>query len=398
MKRLFAFLLVLMMVLEMFPAAAIHAHATEIEAPVTEETVPEETSAPTEETEPATEAAEPATEPTEPAVESTEPAAEETEPVEDSVDPQLSEVSTDATAAAQSELSATIEKQIRAFAKSIDQKNADDDAALELASHGMFGRGKKLSVGKNHALTAALMNSELAQVALTRFCEKAIRSMQQLDLEQMKHAHGNIQWGGTADSFYLLYVFSAADKSLNEREWSLIGTTHYAKNRNEYDESLDWMAGCTAVRMSFERSKVAANVATYPGGSFTDTVFDRFDIFFRNITADNFVLNNDTGTGFAGDKIDDTVTILTATAGLTDKFHIGFRRFAQRFTVRHLRSTGIGFDFEFTDQAIQNNFQMQLTHTGDDGLTGFFVTVDPEGRVFIRESDQTFGQLVTVTG
>ena len=274
MKRLFAFLLVLMMVLEMFPAAAIHAHATEIEAPVTEETVPEETSAPTEETEPATEAAEPATEPTEPAVESTEPAAEETEPVEDSVDPQLSEVSTDATAAAQSELSATIEKQIRAFAKSIDQKNADDDAALELASHGMFGRGKKLSVGKNHALTAALMNSELAQVALTRFCEKAIRSMQQLDLEQMKHAHGNIQWGGTADSFYLLYVFSAADKSLNEREWSLIGTTHYAKNRNEYDESLDWMAGCTAVRMSFERSKVAANVATY---QVTLDFRDRFD-------------------------------------------------------------------------------------------------------------------------
>ena len=87
--------------------------------------------------------------------------------------------------------------------------------------------------------------------------------MQQLDLDQMEFTKGNIQWGGTTDSFYLLYVFSSADKSLKEREWSLIGTTHYAKNRNEYDESLDWMAGCTAVRMSFKRAKVAANAATY---------------------------------------------------------------------------------------------------------------------------------------
>ena len=45
------------------------------------------------------------------------------------------------------------------------------------------------------------------------------------------------------------------------------------------------------------------------GGGFTDTVFDRFDIFLGNVTADNFVLNGDSGTAFLRDKVDDTVTI-----------------------------------------------------------------------------------------
>ena len=109
--------------------------------------------------------------------------------------------------AAGDDLAAIIEEQIRAFADSIDKSNADDTAATALAKHGITGGGKKLSVGKSHALTATLMNSELAQKALTVFCERAIRSMQQLDLDQLEYVRGNIQWSGTTDSFYLLYVF-----------------------------------------------------------------------------------------------------------------------------------------------------------------------------------------------
>lgn len=51
-------------------------------------------------------------------------------------------------AASTDDLEPIIEKQIRAFADSIDKSNADDDAALALAGHGMSGRGKPLRLEK----------------------------------------------------------------------------------------------------------------------------------------------------------------------------------------------------------------------------------------------------------
>ena len=44
-------------------------------------------------------------------------------------------------------LEAAVDKQIRAFGDSIDKSNADDDAAVALAGHGMTGRGKTLRAG-----------------------------------------------------------------------------------------------------------------------------------------------------------------------------------------------------------------------------------------------------------
>ena len=75
------------------------------------------------------------------------------------------------------QLQATIEEQIRAFADSIDKKNADDTAAKALAKHGLSGRGKKLSVGKTHALTVALMNSEVIQRTLIATCTQSTSLM-----------------------------------------------------------------------------------------------------------------------------------------------------------------------------------------------------------------------------
>ena len=52
-----------------------------------------------------------------------------------------------ADAAAQTDLESIIREQIEAFAKSIDQKDASNSAKKALASHGISGGGKKLSVG-----------------------------------------------------------------------------------------------------------------------------------------------------------------------------------------------------------------------------------------------------------
>lgn len=99
-KRIMSLLLVLVLLISNVPAVVFAAEET---TAATGEIVVAETSAPTEAEEPETEAA----------------------------------------MAAKLELEATIEKQIRAFAKSIDKPGADDDAAREIAQHGMFGRGKK---------------------------------------------------------------------------------------------------------------------------------------------------------------------------------------------------------------------------------------------------------------
>lgn len=177
------------------------------------------------------------------------------------------------------DLETTIEKQIRAFADSIDQSGADDSAAKALATHGMVGNGKKLSVGKSHSLTATLMNSEQAQTALTAFCTSAIRSMQQLDLTQLENTRGAIIWYDTTTSTYHLYAYDAANKEAKRPDWTLVGTTHYTGKRNAYDESLKWMAGNTSVVMSFKRTKTTTDTATYQVAL---EFKDRFDFSIRN--------------------------------------------------------------------------------------------------------------------
>ena len=168
-------------------------------------------------------------------------------------------------AASTDDLQSIVEKQIHAFADSIDKSGADDTAAAALVKHGLTGGGKKLSVGKNHALTATLMNSELAQKVLINSCEAAIRSIQLLDLDRLEYVSGHIHWGGTTDSFYLMYVLPSADQPHDAYDWSL--TSMYSmdsdKKWNGYDESLTWMAGGVPTLMSFKRTKITADSVTY---------------------------------------------------------------------------------------------------------------------------------------
>ncbi|MBR5820898.1 MAG: hypothetical protein IKY68_06555, partial [Alistipes sp.] len=76
----------------------------------------------------------------------------------------------------------SIEEQVRAYAKSIDQVGADDAAAWALATHGVTGRGKTLTVGADHSLTATLFNSNGGIATLVRGCEQAILYMHKLHL------------------------------------------------------------------------------------------------------------------------------------------------------------------------------------------------------------------------
>ena len=79
------------------------------------------------------------------------------------------------------------------------------------------------------------------------------------------------------------------------------------------------------------------------------------------------------------------MAILTAATSLLDIFAFTISRFANGFFIRHLRSTHISLHSELTFHTINNDFQVQFTHTSNDHLTSFFVTFYAEGRIFFTQ-------------
>ena len=167
-------------------------------------------------------------------------------------------------------LESIIREQIEAFAKSIDQKDADDKAAKALAKHGISGGGKKLSVGKNHALTATLMNAELALATITRSCFKGIDFMQRKSLDDC-FADAGCNWNATEMYYTPTILNSDYPFELN----------NYSGPVNEYDSSLIWMAGSMEIHIQMTRVKVTTDTVTY---QIIVDFEDRFDFDTRHGT------------------------------------------------------------------------------------------------------------------
>ena len=168
---------------------------------------------------------------------------------------------------------AAVEQQIRAYAKSLNFAEADDKAAGALASHGITGGGRTLSVDENHALTATIWNSELFQMAATETCTKAIAYMQMLDKDSLPYVNGFCIWNDS-DSTCGAYVCLVETHYSREDRDSTLFTSQYDGKRNSYDDALVWMAGVTAMKVSFRAQKITSDEITY---SVTYTVWDRFD-------------------------------------------------------------------------------------------------------------------------
>src|SRR3546814_18300604 len=62
---------------------------------------------------------------------------------------------------------------------------------------------------------------------------------------------------------------------------------------------------------------------------------------------------------------------LALAAGLTHELAFLLDRLADGLAIGHLRLADIGLDVELALHAVNQDFQMQLTHAGDDGLPGF---------------------------
>src|SRR5690554_4931933 len=76
---------------------------------------------------------------------------------------------------------------------------------------------------------------------------------------------------------------------------------------------------------------------------------------------------------------------------------IDFNSFTAGFTISHLRSTNIGFHFEFALHAINQNVEVKLAHALDDRLTGFVVGCYLERGIFRSQTVQSNAHLFLVS-
>jgi hypothetical protein len=82
------------------------------------------------------------------------------------------------------------------------------------------------------------------------------------------------------------------------------------------------------------------------------------------------------------------MTELTATAGLANELAFDLTGLRDFLTIRNLRLTDVGFDVELTTHTVDENIEVQLTHTRDDGLTSLFISLDAERRIFLSKLAQ----------
>ena len=89
---------------------------------------------------------------------------------------------------------------------------------------------------------------------------------------------------------------------------------------------------------------------------------------------------------FARSNIENDVSVLAAATGLLDEFTLANSGFSNCLAVSDLRFTDATLDFKFTLHAVDDDFEVKLTHTGNNGLAGFFVGFNNESRVFIGKA------------
>ena len=159
-----------------------------------------------------------------------------------------------------------IRPQIEAFAKSIDQKDADGAAADALAMHGMFKNGKDLRVGEDHALTATLVNSELG---IAYFTESVLHFIETEEMcgKNVLYGFGDCRWNIGKSNRFFLYIYDYnAGNYLKNGFLNVFDTkkdTPLPEVLNQYDESLEWMAGETYADIFFSRGEVQKNKIIY---------------------------------------------------------------------------------------------------------------------------------------
>ncbi len=125
-------------------------------------------------------------------------------------------------------------------------------------------------------------------------------------------------------------------------------------------------------------------------------LLSRADEFARDGAALDFVDELEALPGRRLD-VDHDVAELAAAAGLADEARLDLLDLlADRLAVGDLRLADVGLDFELAQHAVDDHLEVKLAHAVDQGLAGFLVAFDLEGRVLLAEALQGVAHLLLV--
>src|SRR3989344_2526972 len=140
---------------------------------------------------------------------------------------------------------------------------------------------------------------------------------------------------------------------------------------------------------------VAGNNAVSHG--FFDTGFNGWDEFAGYRAAFDAVDEFKALTGFILAQTQPDMTVLATATALANELAFGFNTIlTDCFTVSHLGCTNVSLNSKFTLHAINNDLQMQLTHTRDNGLAGFMINLDSKCRILFSQALQGNAHLFLV--
>src|SRR5210317_906618 len=132
-------------------------------------------------------------------------------------------------------------------------------------------------------------------------------------------------------------------------------------------------------------------------GGLLSTSTNRRDILFRNDTTLDCINVFEATARLKWLKTQPTVAVLTTTARLTDNLALHFNGLRDRLAICNLRCADVSLDFKLTLHTVDDDLQMQLTHAGDDDLTGLFIRLDAQRRVFLNQLTECSTHLFLVT-
>ena len=131
---------------------------------------------------------------------------------------------------------------------------------------------------------------------------------------------------------------------------------------------------------------------------FLNTLVDSGDVLLGNYAANDLVLERVAFAGLLRVHVDDGMTILTTTTGLTDELALSAEYLMTRtLTVSNLGLTNVSLNLELTKQAVDDDLQVEFAHASDDGLAGFMVGGNAERRVFLGELLQSDAHLILLS-
>src|SRR5581483_4932496 len=157
---------------------------------------------------------------------------------------------------------------------------------------------------------------------------------------------------------------------------------------------IDFVVAAVVERSLDVHHGIAGQYTAFHG--FLHTLVDRLDVFLGNDAADDVVDELVTLARLVRLETNLGMAVLPASAGLANVFAFRFALLADGLAIRHLRLTDVRFDAEFAHHAVNDDFQVQLTHSADDGLAAIGIGVNFECGIFLGQLGERDAHLFLV--